>query len=69
MRFQLVLRQGMPFEEVNSVAAEVDADLIILGTHGRRGLSRALLGSVAESVIRTATRPVLTIHGPSEVAK
>lgn len=65
VRFERVLRQGVPFEEVNSVAAEIDADLIVLGTHGRRGLTRALLGSVAEHVIRTATRPVLSIHGPS----
>ena len=46
-----------------------NADLIVIGTHGRRGLARALLGSVAENVIRTATRPVLTIHGPRDTAK
>jgi nucleotide-binding universal stress UspA family protein len=39
------------------------ADLIVIGTHGRRGLSRALLGSVAESVARIATKPVLLIRG------
>ena len=44
--------------------AEIDAGLIVIGTHGRRGLARALLGSVAEKVIRTAPRPVLTIRGP-----
>jgi nucleotide-binding universal stress UspA family protein len=60
-----VLRHGVPSEEVNSVAADVNADLIVVGTHGRRGLTRALLGSVAENVIRTATRPVLTIHAPN----
>jgi len=59
-----ILRQGVAFEEVHSVAEEINADLIVIGTHGRKGLSRALLGSVAEKVIRTATRPVLTITGP-----
>jgi len=48
------------------VADEIDADLIVIGTHGRRGLARALLGSVAENVVRTARRPILTIHGPRE---
>ena len=64
-----VLRQGVAYEEVNAIAADVNADLIVIGTHGRRGLARALLGSVAENVIRTATRPVLTIHGPRDTAK
>lgn len=39
------------------------ADLIVLGTHGRRGLSHVLLGSVAEGVMRIATKPVLMIRG------
>jgi nucleotide-binding universal stress UspA family protein len=59
-----VLRQGAAWEEINKLADELDADIIVIGTHGRRGLSRALLGSVAEKVVRTATRPVTTIHGP-----
>ncbi len=63
-----VLRNGVAWEEINAVAAETHADLIVIGTHGRRGLARALLGSVAENVIRTATVPVLVIHGPREHA-
>jgi len=59
-----VLREGVAWEEINQVAEAIDADLIVIGTHGRKGLARALLGSVAENVVRTATRPVLTIHGP-----
>jgi nucleotide-binding universal stress UspA family protein len=59
-----VLRDGVAYEEINTVAESLDVDLIVIGTHGRRGLARALLGSVAEKVIRTATRPVLAIHGP-----
>jgi nucleotide-binding universal stress UspA family protein len=57
-----VVRQGIAWEEVHRVADETNADLIVIGTHGRQGLSRALLGSVAEKIIRTSTRPVLTIH-------
>jgi nucleotide-binding universal stress UspA family protein len=59
-----VVRQGVPWEEVRAVAEEVDADMIIIGTHGRKGIARALLGSVAEKILRTSTRPVLTIHAP-----
>jgi nucleotide-binding universal stress UspA family protein len=57
-----VLKEGIIYEEINAVAEAMDADLIVIGTHGRRGLARALLGSVAENVIRTATRPVVTIR-------
>ncbi len=48
------------------IAAEADAwpaDLIVIGTHGRRGLSHLLLGSIAEGVARVATKPVLLIRG------
>jgi nucleotide-binding universal stress UspA family protein len=44
-------------------ADEADVDLIALGTHGRRGASRILLGSVAEEVVRRAQQPVLTVRG------
>jgi nucleotide-binding universal stress UspA family protein len=61
-----ILRNGVPWEEINAVAEESKADMIVIGTHGRKGLARALLGSVAENVIRTAKVPVLTIHGPRD---
>jgi nucleotide-binding universal stress UspA family protein len=54
---------GAPWEEINKVAEETGAGLIVAATHGRRGLTRALLGSVAERLMRTATLPVLIIHG------
>jgi len=56
------LRTGPPWEEVLAAAKELHADLIVLGTHGRRGLNRALLGSVAEKVVRMAEVPVLTVR-------
>ncbi len=57
-----LVRQGSPWREINEVAREKGADLIALGTQGRRGLPRALLGSVAEKVVRTSPIPVLTVH-------
>lgn len=58
-----VLRRGRPWEEILAAAADVEADLIVIGTHGRRGLSRALLGSVAEKVVRVSPVPVMTVRG------
>nr|WP_175803124.1 universal stress protein [Burkholderia anthina] len=60
-------------EDVSDVlaraAAECDADLIVMGTHGRRGVRRAWLGSVAESLVRIADRPVLVVRdGPGACA-
>jgi hypothetical protein len=49
---------GEPAQEIVSLAAALDADLIVVGTHGRRGIRRAVLGSVAERVVRTAGCPV-----------
>jgi len=53
---------GAPATEICRAADELDADLIVLGTHGRTGLRHAILGSVAEKVVRHSKRPVLTIH-------
>lgn len=54
---------GEPAEEIVRFATEQQADLIVIGTHGRTGLTRILLGSVAEAVLRHATCPVLTLRG------
>jgi nucleotide-binding universal stress UspA family protein len=59
------LEEGIPAEEIVRVAREVEADLIVMGTHGRSGLGRLLLGSVAEQVMRHATCPVLTLKAPA----
>jgi universal stress protein A len=53
--------EGEPAPTIVRTASEMQADLIVLGTHGRRGVRRLLLGSVAESVVRTAFCPVVTI--------
>jgi len=53
---------GIPSERIVSLATAVDADLIVLGTHSRRGLERMLLGSVAEEVVRRAPCGVLVIR-------
>jgi nucleotide-binding universal stress UspA family protein len=60
-----VLRQGPAWSEIAAAAADLRADLVVIGTHGRRGLAHALLGSVAEKVVRTAPCPVLTVRGSS----
>ncbi|MFB6308498.1 MAG: universal stress protein [Haloarculaceae archaeon] len=57
-----VLIEGTPSEEIVDHAREEDCDVIVMGTHGRGGLNRLLLGSVAERVVRTSTIPVLTVH-------
>ena len=64
-----VLKQDAPWDAVNTVAKEVGADLVVCGTHGRKGLGHALLGSVAEKIVRTSDVPVLTIRGPREESK
>ena len=55
------VEKGKPFEVIIKVAEEWDADLIVLGTHGRTGLSHLLVGSVAEKVIRHSEKPVFII--------
>ena len=56
------VRTGSPFVEIVRYAKEKEIDLIILGTHGRTGLSHVLMGSVAELVVRKAPCPVLTVR-------
>lgn len=57
------VRAGDARDVILQTAEELKADLIVMGTHGRRGISRALLGSVAEMVVRTSPVPVLTVRG------
>jgi nucleotide-binding universal stress UspA family protein len=57
---------GGPAEEIMRVARQEGVDLIVMGTHGRTGLKRLLMGSVAEAVIRGATCPVLVYKSPEQ---
>lgn len=57
-----LVKTGAPHEVIVRAAAELGADLIVLGTHGRGGINRALLGSVADRVVRLAACPVLTVR-------
>jgi nucleotide-binding universal stress UspA family protein len=59
---EVLLRTGDTREIINDTAKALGVDLIVMATHGRRGVSRALLGSVTESVVRTAPCPVLTVR-------
>jgi len=53
-----------PAQAVVEYAAREQVDLIVVGTHGRRGLAHMVMGSVAERIVRTAPCPVLTVHHP-----
>jgi nucleotide-binding universal stress UspA family protein len=55
---------GKPFLEIINCANEWQADLIVMGTHGRSGMEHMLIGSVAEKVVRKAPCPVLTVRHP-----
>ena len=59
---QVLVRTGDARDVINQTAKELGIDLIVMGTHGRRGISRALLGSVAETVVRSAPCAVLTVR-------
>ena len=54
---------GIPEAAILGIAEEGAFDLIVMGTHGRTGLAHVLLGSVAENVVRTGHRPIVTIRG------
>jgi nucleotide-binding universal stress UspA family protein len=58
------LRGGLPADSILDSAQTLPCDLIVMGTHGRRGISHTLSGSVAEAVLRKARCPVLTVRNP-----
>jgi nucleotide-binding universal stress UspA family protein len=59
-----VLKPGLPLDAIVTFVQQHEIDLIIMGTHGRRGLSHLLLGSIAEAMLRHAPCPVLTVRAP-----
>ncbi len=58
------IEEGNPAGVILDVARELGAELIVLGTHGRTGLARAIMGSVAEEVVRKARCPVVVVKSP-----
>lgn len=67
LNVRVEVRTGVPYQEIVAAAAAPGADLVVIGTHGRGGVERALLGSVADRVIRLAPCPVLSVRqaGPA----
>jgi nucleotide-binding universal stress UspA family protein len=59
-----IVVRGIPFLEIAKAAKKYDIDLVIIATHGRTGLSHALIGSTAEKVVRNAPCPVLCVKHP-----
>lgn len=57
-----VVEEGQPYATILDYADDAAIDVIVMGTHGRRGLDRFLLGSVTEKVVRTAEVPVVTVR-------
>lgn len=63
---ETVVRSGLPSDVIPSMAKELGADLIVMGTHARKGIQHFMLGSIAERVVRTADCPVLTVRAPQK---
>jgi nucleotide-binding universal stress UspA family protein len=66
LKTRTILTEGKPADEINRIAEEESADMIILSTHGHSAIGQLLFGSVADRVVRHASRPVLTIRVPDE---
>ena len=62
LKARVALRTGVPYREIVDLVTDERADLVVLGTHGRGGIDRALLGSVTDRVVRLAPCPVLTVR-------
>jgi nucleotide-binding universal stress UspA family protein len=70
LRARVLVEQGSPYGVIVDTAKRVRADAIVMSTHGRTGVKRALIGSVAETVIHHAPCPVLTVRpGPARSRK
>lgn len=61
-RYETLVHTGKAADVVIKAAEDINADLIVMATHGRTGITRLFLGSVAEQVVRESRRPVLTIR-------
>ena len=67
LEVEAIVVKGVPFNEIINAATEISVDLIVIGTHGRTGISHVMLGSVAEKVVRKAPCPVLTVRMPPPI--
>ena len=67
MQADSAIIEGLPFQTILDTAHARGVDLIVMGTHGRTGLTHVLMGSVAEKVVRLAPCPVLVVRGTTEV--
>jgi nucleotide-binding universal stress UspA family protein len=61
---ETIVTAGIPANEIINAAREKEVDVIVMGTHGRTGIAHAVMGSVAENVVRSAPCPVLTVRHP-----
>lgn len=61
-----LLREGREWKQILEVVDELGCDLVVMGTHGRKGLSRIILGNVAEKIVRLSHVPVLTVGAPKD---
>ncbi|WP_146417287.1 universal stress protein [Haloarcula hispanica] len=61
---ETAITHGVPYRAILDAIEETDADLVVIGTHGRTGIDRYLLGSVAEKLVRTSPVPVMTVRAP-----
>ncbi|MDP3260025.1 MAG: universal stress protein [Thermodesulfovibrionales bacterium] len=64
-----IVVKGTPYKEILKFAGEKKADIIVIGTHGRKGLDRVIFGSTAEKVVRDAPCPVLSVRVPVHEVK
>ena len=69
VQFEHRLVTGEPAAAIVELADDENVDMIVIGTHGRSGISRLLMGSVAEVVVRRANCPVLSYRQPADVAQ
>lgn len=68
-RVTTAVERGIPFRTINEYVDTHDIDLVAMGTHGRTGLERTLLGSVAEKTVRTADVPVVTVSPSADIVE
>ncbi len=69
VKVRKVLRVGDIIQEILDVIQKEEIDLVVIGTHGRKGISHFLLGSTTEKLVRSAPCPVLTVRPPKEAGK